>query len=47
MRRKTYGRVVLYEDKHSKMVLEYLGGDYQGEKHKCTERGGLIVGGGL
>ena len=47
MRRKTYGCVVLYEDKHSKIVLEHLGVFIKVKNTNVQKRGGLIIRGGL
>ena len=40
VRRKTYGRVVLYEDEHSKMVLEHLGLFIKVKNTNVQKRGG-------
>jgi len=40
MRRKTNGRVVLYEDKHSKMAFEHLGVFIKVKNTNVQKRGG-------
>jgi hypothetical protein len=47
MRRKTYGRVVLYEDKRSKMVLEHLGVFIKVKNTNVQKKGGLVIHGSL